>query len=282
MKATDYNNYPEWMKRSLDKTVIYVYNDIKKDPDNAGKFIIPNIVKFKLLDMIVVADEDGLNKKPISIAYSTGANPDGSLIIGGDLFFSREGFGRIVCNPLKASDHAKFMFMEYSNMNGSNPNRDPSAPIIWRREDFVSDAKVSREDRAVRKEAIVESLGLPVHVVDTMINILGTRDMVHKSEEEKRDFLEAFAERDPKKFLITLNSNISKVIDMIKQAKNHGIIRNDTKKCQFFLMPSDELLFDYSKVDRKKLYDLFAKYILGDQDLYKVIESKLFAEKEAV
>ena len=106
--------------------------------------------------------------------------------------------------------------------------------------------------------------------------------MVYKSEEEKRDFLEAFAERDPKKFLITLNSNISKVIDMIKQAKNHGIIRNDTKKCQFFLMPSDELLFDYSKVDRKKLYDLFAKFILGDQDLYKVIESKLFAEKEAV
>ena len=27
MKATDYNKYPEWMKKPFDKTVIYTFNE---------------------------------------------------------------------------------------------------------------------------------------------------------------------------------------------------------------------------------------------------------------
>ncbi len=31
MKATDYNKYPEWMKKPFTKMAIYTYNVIKKD-----------------------------------------------------------------------------------------------------------------------------------------------------------------------------------------------------------------------------------------------------------
>ena len=132
MRNSDYNNYPDWMKKPFNKTVIYTYSNIQKDPDNAGRYIIPNIYRFKLTDQIVVTDEDGTNPRPIHIAYTNRSNPDGSIIFGQDLFFSSEGFGRIVLDPKRASDHAKYMFMEYSNMNASNPNRDETCEAIWK------------------------------------------------------------------------------------------------------------------------------------------------------
>ena len=71
-----------------------------------------------------------------------GSNPDGVNYIGRDLFFSAEDFGRIVSRSKKSSDHAKFMFMEYSNMNASNPNRDETS-AIWKKEDLEVEAKAS-------------------------------------------------------------------------------------------------------------------------------------------
>jgi len=282
MKASDYNQYPEWMKKPFNKTVIYTFNNIQKDPDNPGRYIIPNIYRFKLIDQIVVTDEDGTNPKPIHIAYTNGSNPDGSIIVGEDLFFSAEGFGRIVLNPKRASDHAKFMFMEYSNQNASNSNRDETTPIIWKKEDLEVKAKASRVDRKSRKEAMLEAAQLSPYMVEVLIDVLGSTSDKEKSEEEQRDYIEDIAETDPKTFLAAVKSSLSEIISTTKKAKDLGIIKNDFKKQAFISQPDEEVIFSTKGLDKKKTYELFAKFLQENPKVLKTIESKVLMEQELV
>ena len=282
MRDSDYNNYPEWMKKPFNKTVIYTFNNITKDPDNAGRYIIPNIYRFKLTDQIVVTDEDGTNARPIHIAYTNRSNPDGSIVVGEDLYFSAEGFGRIVLNPKRASDHAKFMFMEYSNMNVSNPNRDESIPIIWKKEDLEVKAKASRVDRKSRKEAMLEAVQLSPYMVEILIDVLGSSSDKEKSEEEQRDLIEDIAETDPKTFLAAVKSTLSEIISTTKKAKDLGIIKNDFKKQAFISQPDEEVIFSTKGLDKKKTYELFAKFLQENPKVLKTIESKVLMEQELV
>jgi len=282
MKATDYNKYPEWMKKPFTKMAIYTYNDIKKDPDNPGRYIIPYMYQFKLTDQIIVTDEDGTNQRPIYIAYSKGDNADGSINFGRDLFFSSEGFGRIVLDPKRASDHAKFMFMEYSNMNATNKNRDDSVPAIWRKEDLEVKAKASRVDRKSRKEAMLEAAQLSPYMVEVLIDVLGSTSDKEKSEEEQRDLIEDIAETDPKTFLAAVKSSLSEIISTTKKAKDLGIIKNDFKKQAFISQPDDEVIFSTKGLDKKKTYELFAKFLQENPKVLKTIESKVLMEQELV
>ena len=282
MKNSDYNNYPEWMKKPFTKTVIYTYHDIIKDPDNPGRYIIPASYQFKLRDQIVVTDEDGTNPRPIHIAYSKGANADGSIILGQDLFFSSDNFGRIVLDPKRASDHNKYMFMEYSNMNASNPNRDQSIPAIWKKEDLEVKAKVSRVDRKARKEAMLEALQLSPYMIEILIDVLGSTSDKVKSEEEQRDLIEDIAETDPKTFLAAVKSSLSEIISTTKKAKDLGIIKNDFKKQAFISQPDDEVIFSTKGIDKKKTYELFAKHLQENPKVLKTIESKVLMEQELV
>jgi len=282
MKASDYNQYPEWMKKPFNKTVIYTFNNIQKDPDNPGRYIIPNIYRFKLIDQIVVTDEDGTNPKPIHIAYTNGSNPDGSIIVGEDLFFSAEGFGRIVLNPKRASDHAKFMFMEYSNQNASNSNRDETTPIIWKKEDLEVKAKASRVDRKARKEAMLEAAQLSPYMVQVLIDVLGSSSDKEKSEEEQRDLIEDIAETDPKTFLAAVKSSLSEIISTTKKAKDLGIIKNDFKKQAFISQPDDEVIWSNKGIEKKRTYELFAKFLQENPKVLKTIESKVLMEQELV
>jgi len=261
---------------------IYTYNDIKKDPDNPGRYIIPYMYQFKLTDQIIVTDEDGTNQRPIYIAYSKGDNADGSINFGRDLFFSSEGFGRIVLDPKRASDHAKFMFMEYSNMNATNKNRDESVPAIWRKEDLEVKAKASRVDRKARKEAMLEASQLSPYMVEVLIDVLGSTSDKEKSEEEQRDLIEDIAETDPKTFLAAVKSSLSEIISTTKKAKDLGIIKNDFKKQAFISQPDDEVIFSTKGLDKKKTYELFAKFLQENPKVLKTIESKVLMEQELV
>ena len=282
MKASDYNKYPEWMKKPFDKIQIYTYYDIKPDPDNPGRHIIPNIYQFKLTDHIIVTDEGGSNPRPIHIAYTNASNPDGSMVVGDDLFFSAQNYGRIVLDPKKASDHAKFMFMEYSNMNASNPNRDISVHPVWKKEDLEVKAKASRVDRKARKEAMLEAAQLSPYMVEVLIDVLGSSSDKEKSEEEQRDIIEDVAETDPKTFLAAVKSSLSEIISTTKKAKDLGIIKNDFKKQAFISQPDDEVIFSTKGLDKKKTYELFAKFLQENPKVLKTIESKVLMEQELV
>ena len=282
MRASDYNNYPEWMKKPFTERVIYIYNDIEQDPDNPGRYIIPASYQFRLRDQIVVTDKNGTNPRPIHIAYSKGVNADGTLVLGQDLFFSDDNFGRIVLDPKKASDHAKFMYMEYSNMNGSNPNRDESVKIIWTKQDLEVKAKASRVDRKARKEAMLEAAQLSPYMIEVLIDVLGTSSDKEKSEEEQRDIIEDIAETDPKTFLAAVKSSLSEIISTTKKAKDLGIIKNDFKKQAFISQPDDEVIFSTKGLDKKKTYELFAKFLQENPKVLKTIESKVLMEQELV
>tara|TARA_R110002072_G_scaffold29118_2_gene92658 strand:+ start:625 stop:1467 length:843 start_codon:yes stop_codon:yes gene_type:complete len=274
---TEFNNYPAWMKKPFDKTIIYTFNDIKQDPDNPGRYLIPFIYQFKLSDYIVVTDEDGTNSRPIHIGYINKTNSDGTIMFGQDLFFSKENFGRIVLDPKRASDHAKFMFMEYSNMNANNPNRDVKTAPVWKREDLQVEAKNNRVDRKARKEAMLEAIQLSSYTVDILIDILGSQEDKNKSEEEKRDVVEDIAENDPTVFMSALKSSLSEIISIAKTAKESDILRNDLKKGAFVWSNDDSVIFSTKGVDRKKTYQVFAKFLQENPKVLTTIKSRISA-----
>jgi hypothetical protein len=274
---TEYNDYPEWMTKPFNKTIIYTYNDIRPDPDTEGRYLMPFMYQFKLSDYIVVTDEDGSNSRPINIGYITKTNPDGSQSFGQDLYFSRENFGRIVLDPKRASDHAKFMFMEYSNMNASNPNRDTQTPALWKREDLQVEAKNNRVDRKARREAMLEAIQLSTYTLDVLIDIFGSQEDKNKSDDEKRDIIEEIAEHEPSVFMSALKSSLSELISIAKTAKELDVLRNDIKKGAFVWSKDESVIFSTKGVDRKKTYQTFAKFLEENPKTLTTIKSRISA-----
>jgi len=125
-------------------------------------------------------------------------------------------------------------------------------------------------------------LQLSPHMIDVLVSVLGSRSDKDKSEEEKRDMIEDIAEKNPAKFLAAVKSNLSKIIQTIKEAKEIGIIRNDIKKQQFVFMPEEDLILSTKGFDKKKIYELFAKFLLENPKMLKTIESKVLMEKDLV
>ena len=68
----------------------------------------------------------------------------------------------------------------------------------------------------------------------------------------------------------------------IRSAKEIGIISNDIKKQEFVFMPEEDLILSTKGFDKKKIYELFAKFLLENPKMLKTIESKVLMEKDLV
>ena len=83
-------------------------------------------------------------------------------------------------------------------------------------------------------------------------------------------------------FLAAVKSTLSEIISTTKKAKDLGIIKNDFKKQAFISQPDDEVIFSTKGLDKKKTYELFAKFLQENPKVLKTIESKVLMEQELV
>jgi hypothetical protein len=217
--------FPDSLKRTLKKgeyacyqLVDVYYKDGKFSGRTAG---IPN--------KDIVYDKEG-NLTPI--AFVEGYNPDGLPILG-NIWFSIESECMILCTS-GAKQASLYNFLEVSNYNESNPDRDPNIRPVYRRIDSMNNAKQTRGERTERVAALRVAIGMSNEEIEKFIasnsksvpiKIVNTPDG-NRDWEAMRDGLERWAEKNPARFMSLTESKTASNDDEIKSLIDFGVKEN--------------------------------------------------------
>lgn len=192
--------FPDSLKKSLKRGEYAVYQlvDISyKDGKFSGRTCgIPN--------KDVVYDSEG-NLTPI--AFVEGYNPDGTARFG-NIWFSIDNECIVMC--MSGAKHASmYNYLEVSNFNESNPNRDQNISPLYRRVDSLTNAKQTRGERAARVSALKAVMSMSDEEVQKFISSNKSSvpvKLVSKPDgsmdwEAVRDRFERWVEQNPETFL---------------------------------------------------------------------------------
>lgn len=196
------NSYelPSSLKRTLKKGEYAVYQLVDvyyKDGKFSGRTAgIPN--------KDIIYDEDG-NLTPI--AYVQGYTADGDPNLG-FIWFPIDSECTILC--MSGVKHANlYNYLEISNYNESNPNRDTNIPALYRRIDSLNNAKETRDQRAARVDALKAIMSMSNEEIDQFIQNnkdsfqvkINSKPDGTKDWDSIRDSIERYAEQNPSRFL---------------------------------------------------------------------------------
>lgn len=224
--------FPDSLKRSLKKGEYACYQLVDvyyKDGKFAGRTAgIPN--------KDIVYDAEG-NLTPI--AFVEGYNPDGLPILG-NIWFSIESECMILCVS-GAKNANLYNFLEVSNYNESNPDRDPNIRPVYRRIDSMNNAKQTRSERTERVTALKIAISMSNEDIEKFISLnsknipvkfINTPDG-NRDWEAMRDSLERWAEKNPARFMSMTegksSSSDSEIEALIDFGVQEGLIGFDTE-----------------------------------------------------
>lgn len=275
---------PESLRKTLKKGEYAAYQLVDVYYNKDGKFVgrtvgIPN--------RDIVFDQDSGN--PVPIGYVQGYSPEGVPNLG-SIWFPVESECVVVC--LSGVKNASlYNYLEVSNYNESNPNRDTTTQAIYRRIDSLSNAKQTREQRTERVTALRAVIAMTNDQIKEFIEVnaevLPVR-VVSKPNGEYdwetiRDSMERWAEQNPKKFLSMTDtkksSDDSEIEALIKSSVEDKIIGFDVDTKSWYGANGKPFLKvnSASKRDSAYIYDL-VRYLKTPEGL-KVYERLKTASK---
>jgi hypothetical protein len=270
--------FPQSLKKTLKKGEYAVYQLTDVYYKN-GKFSgrtagIPN--------KDIVYDGDG-NLTPI--AYVQGYTSDGYPNLG-NIWFTLDSECTIIC--MSGVKHANlYNFLEVSNYNESNPNRDQNIQSMYRRVDSMNNAKQTREQRASRVEALKAVMSMSNEDIDQFIknNSNISFKVVSTPNGERdwdalRDSLERYAEQNPDKFLSLSkekkSSSDTEIEQIIKFGMENDIIGFDVETKSWYGANGKPFLTVKSAKDNNQVKDLIAyfKTPTGNKVYMKIRDAK--------
>lgn len=271
---------PQSLKKSLKKGeyAVYQLSDVYYTSD--GKFVgrtvgIPN--------KDTVSDSDG---NIVPIAYVTGYDSDGNPTLG-KVWFTVETECTVLCMS-GVKHQSLYNFLEISNYNESNPNRDPNITPLFRRIDSMSNAKQTRSQRSDRVTALKAVISMSNDEVEKFIRtnqVVGVR-IVQKPTgeldyEAMRDSLERWAEQNPGIVLRltegTKSSSDAEIEKLISNGKASGLIGFDMDTKSWYGASGKAFLKVNSAKDGAQVAELIS-YLKSAQGL-KIYEKLKEANK---
>jgi hypothetical protein len=261
----------------LKGTVMYEISGIKQNPMATDRleFEIPFMCGVPSTDRIVEDLGKG-DTQVVDIAYIDSFGPGGVPNFG-QITFMKANAGAIVLSDRKANDVKMYDYLERCNYNESNPDRDASKPIIFRKVNKAADLQSKRAKRKELRDAlnIVETLGaLDLRRLAIGLNITGIDD------DDIRAKVEDFAEKDPIKLLTMLENKDTEIMRRAEDGKKAKIIVIDNQ-ARHIKSASGETLFTWppeKDVDWRKQFVRYVKSEDG-QAFYKEMISQLDAKK---
>lgn len=280
-KENNLYQVPNSLRKSLKKGEYAAYQLVDayyKDGKFIGRTVgIPN-------RDIVIDDETGL---PTPIGFVQGYSNDGSPNFGA-IWFPVESECIIVCMS-GVKNASLYNYLEVSNYNESNPNRDTNIPALYRRIDSLSNAKQTREQRNERVTALKAVISMTNDEIKEFIEVNGSSFPVRVIQKPNgdhdwdaiRDALERWAEQNPGKFLSMTESkktsHDSEVEGLIKKAMENELIGFDSETKSWYGKDGKPFLKTVSIKDQKHYADL-VRYLKSPQGL-KLYEKLVSAMK---
>ena len=257
MKPSDFNNFSPSYKRALkpDERASYRVANVRPDPDNYGKFLIPAAYQIPSTDIIY----DKQKQEFINIAAIERQDEKGEAQFL-SIVFTASNMGYLFLNGNNPVHQKIYQFLELCNFNGSNKDRNApngEEPMFFR----IDNKKEAMEERQMRK-IIAQAVTAAMDLDDVKVKEVGQALGIEaETIEEIRNLVEDFAETDPQEFLHIVERASLASEFILKEAVKKGIIKNNINAQVFEWVDTEKEIFKYKKAAGKNYFKELADYL---------------------
>lgn len=270
MKASDFNLLSEKMIRKLkpNERAIYRVNNVRPDPDNPGRFLMPAALQIPSTDIIYDKGKEDF----VPIAAIERTDLDGNPIYI-NIVFTATNLGYLFLNGSNAVHQKIYQYIEICNYNESNPDRNQEFETFFSRIDAVKEAKTERNLRKL----IVKAVNLALDLDDTKAREVSLALGIDaESTEEMRNELEDYAGDYPEEFLEVVERASLANETALKDAVKKNIIKNDVNASCFKWVETGKVIYSYTKGKDKNYFKELADHLLEtNPDELEAIKSRL-------
>jgi len=255
MKASDFNQFSETLVRKLkpDERATYRVINVRQDPDNFGKWLVPAALQIPSTDIIY----DKKKGEFVNIAAIERQDINGAAEFA-NIVFSAVNLGYLFLNGNNALHQKIYQFVELCNFNQSNKDRNEEAETFFYRVDTKKDAI---EERALRK-LIVKAVNTALELDDKRAReVAMALGIDAETIEEIRNQLEDFSEESPEEFMDIVERASLSLETTIKEAIKKGVIKNDVNAQIFSWAETGKELMKYKKAPNKNYIKELADYL---------------------
>lgn len=256
MKASEYNKLSPEMERKLaqNERATYRIKNVRPDPDNYGRFLMPSAVLIQSTDEIY----DKGKKDFVHIAAIERVDTNGDPVFL-SIVFSSSNFGYLFLDGKNPVHQKIYQFLELCRFNEANVKEgDPSENAIFYR---VDSKKEAIQERSMRK-LIVKAMNLALEMDDKKAKEVALALGIDaETIEEIRNELEDYAGENPSEFLEVAERATIEVESLLKDAIKKGIIVNNSNSQVFEWAETHKEIYKYKKSPNKNYVKELADYL---------------------
>lgn len=270
MKASDFNLLSEKMVRKLkpDQRVTYRVLNVRPDPDNYGRFLMPAALQIPSTD--IVFDKGTGEFVPIAAIERT--DLDGNPIFI-NIVFTASNAGYLFLNGNNAVHQKIYQYIEICNYNESNPDRNPEFEAFF---SCIDAQKEAKSERGIRK-LIVKAVNMALDMDDMKAKEVALALGIDgETTEEIRNALEDYAGDNPEEFMQVAERASLEFESLIKEAIKRGIINNNLNSQTFEWAETKKEILKYKKGPGKNYIKELADYLQeNNPDELNAIKTRL-------
>jgi hypothetical protein len=255
MKASEYNQLSPQMEKKLaqNERATYRILNVRPDPDNYGKLLMPSALQIPSTDVIF---DKGKNDF-VTIAAIERTDNDGNPVFL-NIVFSAANFGYLFLDGKNATHQKIYQFLELCNYNESNSNRNGDAEIFFSR---IDTKKEAIQERSMRK-LIVKAVNMALEMDDKKVKEVAMALGIDADTiDEIRNELEDYAGDNPNEFLEVAERATIEVESLLKEAIKKGIIVNNSNAQVFEWAETNKEIYKYKKSPNKNYVKELADYL---------------------
>lgn len=255
MKASDFNLLSEKMIKKLqpNEQATYRVLNVRPDPDNPGRFLMPAALQIPSTDIIY--DKGKQDFVPIAAIERTDLEGNPIFI---NIVFTASNAGYLFLKGNNAVHQKIYQYIEICNFNESNPDRNPEFETFFSRIDAQKEAKTERSLRKIIVKAVNLALNMDDAKAKEVAMALGIDG---DSIEEIRNELEDYAGDNPEEFMEVAERASLEVETLIKEAIKRGIINNNLNSQVFEWAETKKEILKYKKGPSKNYIKELADYL---------------------
>ena len=270
MKTSDFNNISDKMVRKLapNERATYKLLNIRPDPDNPGRFLMPAALQVRPTDTIM----DKGTGEFVNIAAIERTNIDGSAVFL-PIVFTAANMGHLFLNGNNPVHQKIYQYLELCNYNESNKDRNQENEAVFCRVDTKKDAMQEREMRKLIVKAVNRALELDDRKAKEVALALGIDG---ETIEEIRNLLEDYAGEEPAEFLEVVERASLEIETTIKDAIKKGVINHNINNQTFEWAETGKEIYKYKKGPNKNYVKELADYLQeNNPDELKAIQTRI-------
>lgn len=270
MKASDFNLLSEKMIKKLkpNERATYRVLNVRQDPDNPGRFLMPAALQIPSTDIIYDKGKEDF----VPIAAIERTDLDGNPIYI-NIVFSASNAGYLFLDGTNAVHQKIYQYIEICNYNESNPDRNQDFETFFSRIDAQKEAKTERNIRKL----IVKAVNLAVEMDDLKAKeVAMALGIDGDTIDEIRNALEDYAGDNPEEFLEVAERASLEYESLIKEAIKKGIINNNLNSQTFEWAETKKEILKYKKGPNKNYIKELTDYLQeNNPDELNAIKTRL-------